>query len=70
MDEPGFEDGRGDEVDFVEDEDKEFGACVGGDLAFDFSRSGSVRVAGVEDVENYVGGGEDGFEDFVKGVTG
>ena len=69
--EPGFEDGGGDEVDFIEDEDEAFGAGVcGGDFSLYFLGACAVGVAGVENVEEDVGGGEDGFEDFIEGAAG
>lgn len=71
VDEPGFQHGWGDEVDFVEDEDQAFvAAFCGHDLPLDFLAAGPFRVAGVEDVEDDVGGGGDGLEDLVEGAAG
>ena len=71
VDEPGLEHRRGHEVDLVEDQDEALGAAGdGGDvpLCRDGARAG--RVAGVEDVEEDVGGGEHGVECFVEGAAG
>lgn len=71
MKQPGFQNRRRDEVDFVEDKDKPFGAGIcGSDLMFDFSRACAVRVASVKDVKNYVGGRENAFECFVICASG
>lgn len=70
VDEPGLEHGRGDEVDFVEDQDQAFAAAFGRhDLPLDFLAARALRVARVEDVQDDVGGGGDGLEDLVEGAA-
>ena len=70
MNKPGFEDAWRHEVDLIEDKDEAFGAGVGGhDLLFYFSGAGTVGVAGVEDVKDDVGGGEDRFVSFVESAA-
>lgn len=71
MEEPGLQNGRENEVDFVEDEDKAFGAAgEGGYLTFCGAGAGAVGVAGIEHVEEDIGGGEDGLEGFGEGAGG
>ena len=68
---PFFEYGRGDKIDFVEDEDQPFCAAGGAeDFLFNGQGACGERVAGVEDVEEDVGGGENGFEGVGVGAVG
>ncbi len=69
MHEPGLQNVVRDEIDLVEDEDEAFGG-IGEDEAFGFWGSCTGGIAGVKDVEDYVGGGDCFLKGFGVGAAG